>query len=257
MAKRKGRITYIVVFHFDGNTGFNYQDTPARRAKTVDRPAWWEHRAAIMKRYVIPALKAQTFQQFEVWGLFMRGYEQLARPVLGLFRDNGYNVTFNGPAALREIYKTKTDWLACIHNDSDDLYSRGAFALFARQHPMEGRVVYCPCGYAYDVNDKSKPLARIGRKGMPPPSFYVAYYPGSALQSEPHWYGYRRRYGFEVRHFRMNRVKNPVGLYERCYCILLHGKNTMSQWQTLKGRTVGAVPASERAQILAKFGVIE
>jgi hypothetical protein len=212
-----------------------------------------------MGRYVLPALNAQTFQDFTVWGLFMAGYEKLAKPVLDIFKRCGFRVSFDGPAPIREEYRDRKgiDWLGVIHNDSDDLYARGAFALFARQQPMEGCVVYCPCGYAYDVVDRSRPLALIGKKGMPPPSFYMAYYPRSALRSEPHWYGYRRRYRFEVRHFGMSRVAHPVRRLERCYCILLHGKNTVSQWNTLKGRNVGRVPANERAEVLARFGVKE
>jgi hypothetical protein len=216
-------------------------------------------RAAIMRKYVIPALEAQTFRTFEVWGLFMAGYEVLAKPVLRLFRECGFNVTFNGPAAIRKIYRERadTDWLGIIHNDSDDLYARGAFALFSKQRPAEGRVVYCPCGYAYDVSDRRKPVAVIGRPGSAPPSFYMAFYPRRALRSEPHWYGYRRRNKFEVRHFGMNKVRDPVRVSERCYCILLHGGNTVSQWKTLNSRKVGVVPANERASVLARFGVKE
>lgn len=248
---------YVVVFHFDGNFGLNYKDTPDRRKRTVDTAAWWKQRTKIMKQYVIPALYIQSFQQFEVWPLIMRGYEKQAAEIVDDLLQRGAHVSYDGPGPIREHYRNmKEDWLCVIHHDSDDLYSRDAFKLYSKVEPAEGRIAYFHQGYVYGVEDKR--LFVFGQKSSPPLAFHMTFYPKWALQSEPHWYGYRRVSGVAVDHFQIDKAKRRVMLSPGNFCQLIHGTNTVSAWKNpnLKkrfGRRL--VDANERRVVMARFGV--
>jgi hypothetical protein len=249
---------YIVVFHFDGNFGLNYKDTPDRRKRTVDTAAWWKQRTKIMQQYVIPSLYQQTYQGFDVWALVMHGYEQQSNAICSDILQRGGHVSFDGPAPIREYYRDKPncDWLGVIHHDSDDLYSRDAFSLYKDVAPAEGRIAYFQQGYVFGTDDKR--LFVFGKKGNPPLAFHMTFYPKWALQSEPHWYGYRRVAGVAVDHFQIDKVKRRVLLPHGNFCQLLHGTNTVSAWKNpnLKKRFVRRVTDQvERLKIMERFGV--
>jgi hypothetical protein len=248
---------YIVVFHFDGNFGLNYKDTPDRRKRTVNTPAWWKQRTRIMQDYVIPSLYNQTFQSFETWALVMKGYEEQSKAIVSDLLQRGGHVSFDGPGPIREHYRhMKEDWLGVIHHDSDDLYSRDAFFLYQNVEPVEGRIAYFHQGYIYGVNNKQ--LFVLGKKGTLPLAFYMTLYPKWALQSEPHWYGYRRIAGVAVDHFQIHKTKQRVCLPNGNFCQLIHGTNTVSAWKNpnLKKRFARKVTDdAERRKIMARFGV--
>jgi hypothetical protein len=257
VAAKRDRTAYIVVFHFDSNFGLNYKDTPERRKKTINQAEWWVQRAKILKEYVLPALDAQTFQFFQVWGLFMPAYKKLAQPVLKLFKERGYNISFDGPAPIRKKYREdKLDWLGLIHHDSDDLYSRNAFRFMVKPDPALGRIVFFRQGFIY--GPAGAILYVFGKPTNPPLSFHMMYYPGWALQSEAHWYGYRRRHEINVDHFCIGGAKRHVELPAGNFCQLVHGTNTVSTWKNphLKKRLCRLITdEAEQRKILSKFGV--
>ena len=248
---------YVVIFHFDGNFGLNYKDTPDRRKRTVRHHEWWEQRASIMKKYVIPSLKNQKFKNFDVWGLFMRGFEQQSKPVRKLFDAEGYHTTFDGPAEIRSTYYGWDDieWLGLIHHDSDDLYSEDAFKLYSKVEPAEGRIAYYHRGLVYGCSDSR--LFTFGYKSSPPLAFHMTFYPKWALRSEPHWYGYRRVSGVATDHFQIHKTKRSVQLPNGNFCQLIHGKNTVTAWKNpnVKKRLGRKVEGKERQKIMARFGV--
>lgn len=245
-----------VVFHFDGNFGLNYKDTPDRRKRTVNKLDWWRRRKNILCQYVLPALDNQAERNFDVWGLFMRGYEKLGKPIVDLFQRRKYHISWDGPSPLRAYYRDSTNWLGVIHHDSDDLYSGAAFKLFAAVLPEAGRVAYAHKGFVYSwTGDK---LHYFGHDSSPPLSFHMMWYTNAALQSEPHWYGYRRLYGLDVDHFKVSTIKNSVKIADGNFCQLIHGTNTVSAWKNpnVQKRLADLVgDQREKRKILARFGV--
>lgn len=86
----------------------------------------------------------------------------------------------------------------------------------------------------------------------------MTFYPKWALQSEPHWYGYRRTSGVAVDHFQIGNTKRRVCLPPGNFCQLLHGTNTVSAWKNpnLKKRFVRRVADdNERRKVMDRFGV--
>lgn len=257
MADHRGRTAYIVVFHFDSNFGLNYKDTPDRRKRTVDKPEWWKQRAKIMRQYVIPALNAQVFQDFTVWGLFMPGYETLAKPVLDLFYQQGFKSSFDGPRPIRETYRNgPNEWLGLIHHDSDDLYGLGAFKQYAGVQPKAGRIAYFHRGYIFGCNDRK--LFNFGKKGNTAPPFHMTFYPRWALKNEAYWYGYRRISGVSVDHFRIGALKGRVLLPPGNFCQLIHATNTVTAWKNpnIQKRLDGEIKDERKKRsIMSTFGV--
>lgn len=251
------RAAYAVVFHFDGNFGLNYKDTPDRRKRTVNRDEWWRQRHAVMRDFVLPSLANQTFKDFDVWALFMPGYEKKSKGIRKLLSGINANISFDGPAPLRAHYAQQDiDWLGLIHHDSDDLYSRDAFKLMSDVKPALGKVAFFRQGYIYGVDNND--LRCFGHKQNPPLSFHMMYYPAWALTCEPNWYGYRRTHQLAIDHFQIASVPGRCELAPGNFCQLIHGTNTVSAWKNpnVQKRLRRKISnENERIKVLARFGV--
>lgn len=214
-------------------------------------PAWWEERAEIMRRFVMPSLQAAT-ADVTVLATFRPETMKLARPVLDVLRPVDA-VTYVGDRdeALVKIFLPE-DVLVVAHLDSDDLYHPLALAEMEHACRQEGSVAVLRDGYYLDIND-----GRMAEVRMPGPPFFAAAYTRDALKDLESLHAYRLRWHQKYHHQMQNCERTSVIEGHR-YMQTIHGTNTSTSWDNphTKNKIVRFVeePGTVDA-ILGVFGV--
>lgn len=211
-------------------------------------PEWWARRAAIMRGYVIPALRAQR-TDVRVLATFRTETMPIAVPVLRELRSiNAEIVTDSRDGALLAM-RPEHD-IVVAHLDSDDAYHPDALAEMEEACDREGAVAILREGYYLDLNDGR--MAEVSMAG--PPFFSVCYTPES-LSSPAALTEYRARWCRKYHH-EYHTAPRATVVSGRRFVQTIHGTNTTSTWENphTKNKIQRFVEdEAERDAVLADF----
>lgn len=233
---------------------------------TMLDPRWWELRADVFRRLVLPSLDAQTCQDFDVV-LTVRdvdnnGDNQLLRVAeeagcktcVRPYEPYRYSVAPNQYSWFIDKYGGKVDWLVVAQLDSDDMYARDVVQMLYDMPLRDGTVFYFDVGYAYGFHDHR--LCRYGIRHFPGP-FYGWVCGPKALQSVDAFTAYRREWQQEIFHYEAPKCPRPRRMPENKCMQVMHLTNASSGWRdkhTRKRISEWIEDEEERQAILAEFG---
>lgn len=238
----------------------------SRFRKTLGNKEWWDNRYRILKHIVLPSLKQQTFQDFDIIASFSTdipyGYSEKVKILL---REYGASITLDNRGLkdfvepsdyLRQKYYNKVDNIILLNCDSDDVYHKEAFKQLMKVPVSKGQVYIFRHGYVYDM--KAGKLFTYAGVPVPPP-FYAVTYSNDALSSQEAWDAYRNVYRLQVEHPQLNRcvVKHemPGGLFS----YIFHSHNVTSSMENPHHKDkIGAMISysSGKEKILENLGIM-
>lgn len=242
-----------------------------RFKKTLARAEWWENRLKIMKDIVMPSLRRQLNQNFDIVAPFSTDIDpELCKPMQDFLVENGAFVCWDDrklkdfvePVSfLKELYYDTVDRIVLINHDSDDIYHPEAFSELAERAAvddsagMDGMTYIFRNGFVYDM--PTKRLAYY-QGGESPPPFYAMTFTKEALVSEYEWNKYCNAYGLKVEHPSLDRTKNHVDMENGRFLYLFHDYNVTSSWlnphHTAKIKEL--VTGDRKGDVLSDFGIL-
>jgi hypothetical protein len=228
-------------------------------------PEWWEHRAAVLRKYTLPSLVAQSCQSFDIWAGIARETRHLAKPVIDAIHEAGgfhiqhvaHDARKYGKAVPHSVVKraltgSTVDSVCFINLDSDDMLLETAVDDVVRNLPREvGQVGLFRKGYA--LNAETMELRRYDPGNAPPP-FFARVYTRDWLRDPA---VYEECWGFRVPHNRLLESTRRVDLEDDQFVVVSHGGNTSSFWRRLhtRGKLGSLVSAAAKADILKRCGL--
>jgi hypothetical protein len=233
---------------------------------------WYNLRADIFEKYVIPSLKNQTKKNFGLWVSFRPEEKEnpTTKKIEKALQESGleYIMTFNGimmtddrgvehnvdleerlEKTLPEVSKLvgDADFVYETNLDSDDLV-HGTFSEVVQGKEFEpGGALYMKDGYAYNIKDRlaewHNPYANQNYTIMFPKDYYL-----SAKDRLIYLHGLKTH---EEVPTRFSSEELPSGLY----CAIIHGTNISTVWgHPFMGKEI--YNEDEKDFILKNFGII-
>lgn len=236
-----------------------------RFKKTLARADWWENRLAIMKEIVMPSLKRQLNQDFDIVAPFTTDIDpELCKPMQDFLAENGAFVCWDDRKLkdfvepvdfLKELYYNEVDNIILVNHDSDDIYHPNAFMDLKEHPPKEGLVYIFRNGYVYD-----RPTNRLAiyEGDKAPPPFYAMTFANRALKSQYEWDRYCNEYGLKVEHPHLDKCAYTTEMPRGRFLYLFHDHNVTSSWlnphHTAKIKEL--VTGDAKATVLGDFGIV-
>jgi hypothetical protein len=260
----KARIVVLIKFNKTDKDHPMYKGM--RFKKTLARPEWWENRLKIMQEIVIPSLKKQLNQNFDIVAPFSTDIDpELCRPMQEYLDSENVHVCWDDRklkdfvepvSTLKDLYyKSENDAIILVNHDSDDIYHPHAFSDIASVAPKKGQVYIFRNGYVYDR--PTKRLAHYHGGGSPPP-FYAMTFTREALKSQAAWDVYCSRYGLKVEHPYLDRGKVKVDMPNGRFLYLFHGYNVTSSWDNPHhiAKIQQLITGDRKSDLLTEFSVV-
>ena len=226
-----------IPFNWGGLSKSNYKNCMRRRE-------WWEHREQLLRTYTLPSLKAQTFQDFDIWAMFLKRDKKLSKGCRGAIRDFGGDCVFPDPeyggCILDGFYEVTAEYegvdgLVVVGLDSDDMYAPQALARVAERPFEDGACLIFPNGYIYDVRDGR--MAHHAIDGYPEHDrrsrtlpFWAVMMGTRALANQETFEEFRADRGLRRANNTLLRSDRHYLLPDNLTCYLLHEENVCAGW---------------------------
>jgi len=253
----------VVLIKFNRNDIHRQPDNGQRFNRTLGKKEWWDNRCKILQDIVLPSLKRQTFQDFDVLAPFTTDikteYAQETMNALHafgalVFWDDRKIKDFVEPDSFIRKRYSQYDNVILLNLDSDDIYHPKAFEVLMKAPVLAGQVCIFRDGYVYDMI-----TGRCGvyRGNVVPPPFFAFTFTKESMKSEKHWNDYRDAYNLWIEHPTLMKSKvhrdMPVGLF----CQIFHGYNVTSNWELFKKKISRELFLEERDRVICEFGFKE
>lgn len=229
----------VVLIKFNRNDLYLEPPYPAgmRFRKTLAVKEWWDNRLKILKDVVMPSLRQQTFQDFDIVAPFTTDISRkLCKKLIDYLKKQGVSIWWDDRKLkdyvepeeyLRKKYYGKVDNLILINLDSDDVYHKKAFEELMKVPVRDGQIYIFRNGYVYD-----EPTDRLAiYKGEPsPPPFFAFTFTNDSLKDSKSWKEYRDKYNLWVEHPKLDKCKVKYEMIDDLYCYYFHKYNVTSSW---------------------------
>lgn len=253
-----------IPFNWGGLSASNYK-------RCASRPKWWDHHEYLLRTFTLPSLKAQTFQDFDIWAMFLERDAELSQGCRKAIEEFGGHCATPAPVyggcmldgfhdvAVR--YKD-ADGLVVIGIDSDDMYAPEAIAAVVERPLEAGLAMLFPNGYMYDVRNGRMAKHAIDdypehtRKSRTLP-FWAVVFTRPALQSEQAFEEYRVEWGLRRGNNTLLRADRTYILPEDLTCYLVHKENVYGGWENrhmVSKITRHITRPAEKAKVIEIFG---
>lgn len=232
---------------------------------------WFDYRADLMKRFVIPSLKNQTTKDFTIWISFTQQVKEnpTIKKIEQDIKDAGlkYIFTFDGvmmhddrgvwhnkdlpermAKSLAEVKSQlePSEWIYKTDLGSDDMFSTEALEEIQKVEPKINGATYYLNGYVLDMENMR--VAEWNRDTAC--SKYTIIYPYNTFFDASEHLKYISGL---VSHEFVSRVFNATKLPDGRYMAGTHLGNISTQWSnSFRGKQFGDI---DKKEILKKFGI--